>query len=185
MAAERWRQIDTDSYGLLPYDISNMGRVRSRRTKEIRLLKPRLGGKLYLEWNFIQDGKRMRRSTRVSSAVCRAFKRKIEKGEGCVHLDGNYANCAASNLRIRSMSRITKDTWKARPWSRSKKTYLSADAVRLICELYRTGYSQNKIAKATGVDQPRVHRIVHGVSGSRPGGVDIDVDFDVLGDLPT
>lgn len=79
------------------YQVSNQGRIRSRKRGEWRLLKPGHGDGRYCQVGLVKDGKRYWK--RVHQLVAEAFLPNPDHLPQIDHKDGNYLNNYADNLR--------------------------------------------------------------------------------------
>lgn len=92
---ELWK--DIEGYDGI-YQVSNQGRIRSRKRKgEWRLLKPGHGDGRYCQVGLVKDGKRHWK--RVHQLVAEAFLPNPDHLPQIDHKDGNYLNNYADNLR--------------------------------------------------------------------------------------
>lgn len=91
---ELWK--DIEGYDGI-YQVSNQGRIRSRKRGEWRLLKPGHGDGRYCQVGLVKDGKRYWK--RVHQLVAEAFLPNPDHLPQIDHKDGNYLNNYADNLR--------------------------------------------------------------------------------------
>ena len=91
---ELWK--DIDGYEGI-YQVSNQGRIRSRKSGEWRLLKPGHGDGRYCQVGLVKDGKRHWK--RVHQLVAEAFIANPDHLPQIDHKDGNHLNNYADNLR--------------------------------------------------------------------------------------
>jgi len=93
MNAEEWRPVA----GFADYEVSDLGRVRSRsRKRSPRVLACPPGTRGYRKVTLRREGKNFTRHVHV--LVCEAFHGPRPDGQMVRHLDGNQLNNAASNL---------------------------------------------------------------------------------------
>ena len=91
---ELWK--DIEGYDGI-YQVSNQGRIRSRKSGVWRLLKPGHGDGRYCQVGLVKDGKRYWK--RVHQLVAEAFLPNPDHLPQIDHKDGNYLNNYADNLR--------------------------------------------------------------------------------------
>lgn len=91
---ELWK--DIEGYDGI-YQVSNQGRIRSRKRGEWRLLKPGHGDGRYCQVGLVKDGKRHWK--RVHQLVAEAFIANPDHLPQIDHKDGNLLNNYADNLR--------------------------------------------------------------------------------------
>lgn len=85
---EKWKEIEKYPN----YEVSNMGRVRNKETKEI----------LWKSYNVVIINKRFRN---VAVMVLEAFKNVSMKYRTVYYVDDDYSNCALSNLSYKPFKR--------------------------------------------------------------------------------
>ncbi len=166
--SERWRPV-LEWEGL--YEVSNLGRVRSisrwvaaregKRLIEGRILKAQESLGMY--WRVeLTDGERIR-SLHVHRLVALAF--VIGTGDVVRHLDGDGFNNVDSNLAWGSHAdnEADKDRHGRVPRGlQHGRAALTKDQLQAIRELHSRGFSQVKIAKATGTNRGTVGYVVRG-----------------------
>ena len=91
---ELWK--DIEGYDGI-YQVSNQGRIRSRKSGVWRLLKPGHGDGRYCQVGLVKDGKRYWK--RVHQLVAEAFLPNPDHLPQIDHKDGNHLNNYADNLR--------------------------------------------------------------------------------------
>ena len=91
---ELWK--DIDGYEGV-YQVSNQGRIRSRKSGVWRLLKPGHGDGRYCQVGLVKDGRRHWK--RVHQLVAEAFIPNPDHLPQIDHKDGNHLNNYADNLR--------------------------------------------------------------------------------------
>lgn len=103
--AEIWKRI----IGYKGYEVSNMGRVRSSfgRGDEYRMLKQGYGDGRYCQVVLMKDGVPM--TKRVHRLVGETFLPNPENKPQIDHIDGNYLNNNADNLRWATPSENTNN----------------------------------------------------------------------------
>lgn len=89
LPGEKWKQyLDTT------FEISNLGRIKNNKTNNI--LKGKITGKGYVEWNLSISGKK--KSYLAHRLVYQTFKGDIKDGYVINHKDGNKTNNNLDNL---------------------------------------------------------------------------------------
>jgi hypothetical protein len=154
MPEEEWRRIEEAPQ----YAVSDQGRIYSYRRKKVMELPVQTAG--YLQVGLYHEKKRVKRM--VSHLVMRAFDSYVEEfGLGdrrVVHLDGNPANCALSNLSLMSRSELAhhhRDNF-------AKKNKLDMVKAREIRHKSSEGSSLSTLSKEYGVSTSNIHSVIHG-----------------------
>ncbi len=99
MTTEIWKLADAAAgcHGCIPYEVSNLGRVRTLKRKSIKAPVKGKTGRLYIEyWTLANPSTRER--TSVGALVLRAFVGGSPQGRKSLHLDGDFNNCRLENL---------------------------------------------------------------------------------------
>jgi DNA-binding CsgD family transcriptional regulator len=159
---EEWRPTHHPNY-----DVSNLGRVRSRAprggdmkrggsapTEILRLLKPGIASNGY-PTVVIGRGN----THTVHTLVATAFIGPCPSGQEVRHKDDNRANPQADNLEYGTRSQNIQDSIDRGRWNRPRK--LSTEDIEVI-KLLGTDYRQKDIAECFGVSRSMVHYIQRG-----------------------
>ena len=162
--AEEWRSLP----GFAGYEVSNLGRVLSRKGKAPRILvQIRMPiGYLYVN---MRDGDGYAAPRYVHRLVLLAFCGRPQPEQQCRHLDGSRTNNRLSNLRWGTSLENADDRRRhgrivSNP-ARGEDQYnhiLSEGDVREIRDLLKTGLTQVAIGQRYGVKQPTVSAIKTG-----------------------
>lgn len=138
------------------YDVSNLGRVRSRARGKLRILRPGIASNGYPTVSF---GRQLG-SQCVHVLVAHAFLGGCPSGCEVMHKDDNRANPVASNLEYGTRA----DNVTAM-MSRNRGRYvLVPQQVRNIRQLIANGITQRALAKTYGVNRETIGRIIRGKS---------------------
>lgn len=106
MTAEEWRPVPSHP----DYDASDLGRIRSRRRRNVRILKPSpCGGYGYLAVCVRTDRGRGKRTATVHSLVAEAFYGTRPEGLEVRHLNGVATDNRAANLQYDTHSENLRD----------------------------------------------------------------------------
>lgn len=164
---EQWLPID----GFPGYEVSNLGRVRTwrdfrgnpfgRNTPHILKLRRNAKRGNYLAIDLVRDRKYHRKL--IHSLVLNAFVGPKPEGMECRHLDGDPGNAKVSNLAWGTPTQNHADKrchGTSNAGSRNPMAKLTAQDVRSIRELSKTGMSQRLIAKQFGISQPAVSNVL-------------------------
>lgn len=166
---EEWRDIE----GFPGYQVSNLGRVKSLG----RYVGSKGGSKKYLPERILKGtdnsnaimvslcysyGKGQKPSSRVvaiARLVLTAFTRKPNKGEACVHLDGNRSNNHVSNLRWATYAEKESNLrWQSKG-TRTDPIELTATDIALLVKQAKKS-SIARVARKTGINYDTVKHLV-------------------------
>jgi hypothetical protein len=118
---ETWRSVAEAP----DYEVSDLGRVHSRRRGQPKMLRGWLDKKGYRKvFIYGPDGRRIERF--VHALVAEAFHGPRPEGADTRHLDGDKANNAASNLRFGSRSENELDKVRHGAHHNARKTHCPA-----------------------------------------------------------
>jgi len=107
----------------------------------------------------------IRKTFRVHQLVATAFIGPCPTGHEVLHGDGRKAHNAIANLRYGTRSENEADKLRHGTSNRGERhgnAKLSATAINTIFALRAAGKAQKEIAKAVGVLQPAVSRVLSG-----------------------
>ena len=162
---EQWKPIAGYSGD---YEISDRGRILSRKGKKVRLLKQRDNGRGYLHVTLWADGKRQ--DHRIHRLVIEAFIPSKTKGLEAHHRDGNKHHNHASNLAwithkdniIHAIRTGLKRCVRGEKHGRAKLTATQVKEIRCIhAESHPT---QERLAAMFDISESNVRRIIHRAS---------------------
>ena len=159
---ERWQAIE----GFEKYEVSNQGRVKSLKSGEAKILKPKTNKHTgYLMVGFWQDGKN--HTCTVHALVAKAFlgsppgKIGIRTGNFQVnHIDSNRQNNLLENLEWLKKSDNTKHAAEKGQYSKT----LAHEQVAEIKYLLAQNTSVLALAEAYGVNSKAIYQIRDGKS---------------------
>lgn len=159
MVQENWRRVATPGFETL-YEVSDLGRVR--RAKSGHVLKPGAHPKGY--WNYtLANG--VRKNALGHRLVLEAFAGPCPEDHEARHLDGNRKNNQLGNL-IWGTSSENEDDKKGHDTvaygERNGMARLTTGQVQEIIHRCESGETQQSIARAFGIKQPQVSRLVNG-----------------------
>lgn len=156
--SEEWRQ----SLSAPGYEISDLGRVRSIKTK--RLLKPHKTDKGYLRVSVMVL--RRQRHMKVHRLVCEAFWGAAPSPEHEVaHYDGERANNAPDNLRWATREENWADRFRHGTdicGSKHHNAKMTEEHARLALEWKRQGMTYREIGERCGVSKWAIMDIFKG-----------------------
>jgi hypothetical protein len=154
---EEWRGV-ADFPG---YEVSNLGRVRSRKLYGFKILKTPLGIRGYPRVTLRRDGKNF--CKQIHALVCAAFHGAAPTPfHGVAHWDGNKLNPAASNLRWATPAENSADTIRhgnAPRGMRNASHVLKPEHVLKIREMLKNGMTQTEISEIFMVHNGTISRI--------------------------
>ena len=160
--AETWKKIP----GFSRYEISDLGRVRSRIGGKTQVMKRRLGTGGYVRVTMQNDlGKKI--SAPVHILVARTFLGPARK-RIVLHQDGDETNCALSNLKYGTQLDNTKDKRRhgtSQRGSRNSQALLTSSQAKAIYAL-KGEVTQAEAARRFGVARQTVSDIWRGISWS-------------------
>lgn len=142
------------------YEISNMGKIKSKRKNKLMNLVEDSDG--YLIICLHQNKKQFNK--KVHRLIIEAFNGKSELEVN--HKDGNKKNNKLDNLEYCTMMQNQQHAWstglrKAKSGKDSHYAKLTEDQVRHIRELLIMDLSQASIARNFGISQSTVYKIKH------------------------
>jgi hypothetical protein len=144
-----------------PYDVSNHGRVRNRKTGRVR--KPTSDPERGNHHHIVLYGPERRHSVYVHHLVLEAFVGpKPDEAAVCRHLDDDPQNNRSSNLVWGTQQENMLDKQRAGR-ARGGRKNLSPNDVRIVRELAEDGFSQSQIAGRLGVTRVAIGHILRGV----------------------
>jgi hypothetical protein len=151
------------------YDVSNLGRVRSRWGAAPLVLRATRGPNGYVGVNLC-DG-RGRKRISVHTLVAAAFIGPRPHGHEVSHANGDRSDNAAENLCYEShqancLRRAAHGTAFRPKGERHHNAKLDDAKVRAIFELHAAGRLQREIAAEVGVTQSNISRVLSGVQWS-------------------
>jgi hypothetical protein len=155
---ERWRSV----VGFPNYEVSSLGRVRSRRNQTA--LKPGLSGKgqsKYLCVSLSGSGGRPR-TRLIHQLVLEAFAGPRPKDSVARHLDGNRMNCRVENLVWGSRKENMADRrvhGRGNNGERNPRAKLNSAQVLEIRATALTKFSIAQLATKYGVSRTTIHNI--------------------------
>jgi hypothetical protein len=152
-AAERWLP-----YPGSPFEVSDLGRVRSWAWKRCRPIKPSPQTEGYLQVTWRREGKRHTRL--VHRMVLEAFVGPCPPGMECRHLDGDRKGNRLGNLEWGTPVQNCQDTVRHGKGG-NRLTKVQAGAVKL---LLAAGWSQRAVARRYGVSSVAICHIAKGRS---------------------
>lgn len=171
---EIWRRVELEGFADC-YQVSNLGRVRGRKglLRQIVISK-------YFAVALYRKSDRNTRLVYVAKLVAAAFKKNRPANSQIEHKDQNSLNNCASNLKYVTQSENIRRSYKLNPSRiRTNGRKLSEKACDKIMALWERGFTQVRIARACGVSNAAVSRIVN--SGDRQYGKrEVIVDWKVL-----
>jgi hypothetical protein len=151
--AEVWRRIPSFS----DYEASSLGRIRSFRRKNVRIMKPSPSSSGYLVVCLRADRPRGKATLSVHSLVAEAFYGPRPEGLECRHLNGNGTDNRADNLEyathsenLRDKARHGTDAQAAKTHCPKRHRYDEANTYR-----YKTGW---RACRACNRERQRVLR---------------------------
>jgi hypothetical protein len=159
LEGEDWRPVD--GYDGL-YEISNLGRIKSLRSRTPKILVQDIGPRGYLQIKIRKPGSR-RGSQPVHRLVLSAFAGPRPSGMGARHINGKKVDNRIGNLCWGTPVENHSDKVKhgtAQVGDKHHSAKLTAPAVAEIRQLAGAGMSQREIAKMFGVSQPAVGYVV-------------------------
>ena len=155
MTAEEWSPIP----GFDGYEVSNLGRVLSRRRKKAVILTPGIAPNGYERvglWN--NTGKAT--TVSVHRLVASAFVSGQEPGLVVCHNDSDKRNNRADNLR---WDTIQANAWDASRLGANPRQVLNEGQVREIRELYKTGkHTHRSLSSLFGVTHQAIRDLLIG-----------------------
>lgn len=167
---ERWLPIS----GFPGYEVSSLGRVRTwrdfrgnpfgRKTPHILKLRRNKKRGNYLSIDLIRDRKYHRKL--VHSLVLVAFVGPKPEGMECRHLDGDSGNAKLSNLAWGTPTQNHADKrchGTSNAGARNPMAKLTAQDVKSIRELSKSGLSQRLIGNRFGISQAAVSNVISGI----------------------
>lgn len=146
---EEWRPLNCPGYESL-YEVSDLGRLRSARTKRLRKFKHDDNG--YVAVVLCKDGKQ--KNKRLHRLVALTFLANPEKLPEVNHIDHDKENCKATNLEwcVRQYNENQKVTHRKNNGTyRNSMAKLGHDQVKKAFELRSEGLLQREIAERLGV----------------------------------
>ena len=146
-APEYWQDIE----GYFNYSVSNLGRVKSKKSGKI--LKPYKTNRSYLTVGFWSDGKKKRLS--IHRLVAQAFLPNPSSLPEVNHIDGCKTNNNVSNLEWASGSSNVIHAYR----TGLRKTKLSEMQVAEIKNLINQGLTQREIASIYNVSHSTIGEI--------------------------
>jgi len=152
MTTETWKQVPN----FPSYEVSDLGRVRSWKTKKPRYLKPSKSGGCYF---VILCSNGNRYFKRVHRLVLIAFVGLPPEGYECGHRDGNPSNNRISNLRwiTHKENMVDRDIHGTTPkGGKNGNSKLTESEVRLIRNKLSDGLKQETLAKMFNISQPMI-----------------------------
>lgn len=161
---EQWRPVP--GYEQF-YDVSSLGRVRSRHSIPFRILKPYINADGYAVVGLYGRGPHRNGGykRRVHQLVAEAF---LYKSLGAVevrHLDGNPQNNVVTNLKWGSYRDNREDSRKHGTLAVGEKhgrSKLDASDVRQIRSNWNGGSTYTSVARDYGVDPKTIWQIIKG-----------------------
>ncbi|AKF12742.1 HNH endonuclease [Sinorhizobium phage phiM7] len=150
---EIWKPVT----GFELYEVSNHGRIRNLKSNKI--LKTSVRDR-YVRVNLYQNG--TSKTVLVHRLVAEVFLPNHDSFANDVnHIDGNKANNHVSNLEWTTREENIRHSWDTGLRVVIGQKLTTSD-VKEIKELYSSGnYSQKNLAKAYGVHQSNISRIVN------------------------
>lgn len=175
----KWRTVVYCGTKFQNYEVNRRGEIRHKISKKVTYLF--VNKTTGYSCVMLYDTTRQKlRTVRVHTVVATAWKRARRPGEQIAHWDENKGNNANSNLRYTSNSINTARSFALTCRPRQNGPHLSPAAHALIRGLHATGrWSQSAIARATGISNASVSRIVRGHWASI-GVRDLDPDWEML-----
>jgi len=158
MSDEIWKYID----GFPDYEVSNMGRIKSYKNEQERILKPSIDGTGYYNVKLRKNGKMY--TKRVHQLVLKTFVGPCPEGMECCHNGGNHLNNRLENLRWDTHSSNQQDQRKhgtSPVGSKHPNSKLTETDVLEIRERRKNGETQDSIAKDYDVTRPLISYIVN------------------------
>lgn len=157
---EIWKPIE----GFSGYDVSNLGRVRSSKRRNVKILKPDINHEGYYRVTLSKDGKTTRLA--VHRLVAAAFIGDIE-GMCINHLNGDPSDNVASNLEICTHSeneRHKHRVLKSSPQygEHNPASFLNDDVVRAIRKYRSWGFKLKTIGHVFGIREMHAQKICAG-----------------------
>ena len=146
-APEYW----TDIKGYPNYSVSNLGRVRSKKTGKI--LKPYKTNRGYLTVGFWSDGKKKRLS--IHRLVAQAFIQNLNNLPEVNHINGCKADNNVNNLEWSSGSANISHAYQ----TGLRKAKLTNSDKEKILQLIEKGFTQRAIGKLFNVSHSAVGNI--------------------------
>ena len=134
------------------YDVSNLGRVRSRRSGTECILKPSKQ-KYHTVQLYSTDGKKY---YSVHRLVLLAFVGERPDGSVIRHRDGNTSNNALTNLTYGTAHDNSKD----RCLHGNSGQKLNNRKVRIIRALHKLGFTQKRLTEIFGVNKQTMSKII-------------------------
>ena len=158
--SEEWRDVE-DYDG--DYQISNFGRVRSRKSGEWRLMKTTPNQKGYLGVMFSRQGKTKR--FEIHRIVATAFLPNPNNLPVVEHADDNKQNNHVSNLFWSTHSDNTRHAYERNLINNyTIKAKLKESDIKLIRQIYKShdkNFGAKALAKKFGVTRATIENIVH------------------------
>lgn len=149
------------------YAVSSDGRVLSRRRNRELALVPDTPGYLTVKLSLGGCEKRYA----VHRLVCLAFNGEPFEGAQVAHLNGNRRDNRAENLvwatcTENNSHKVLHGTRQS--GTKNGRAKFSDEVIARVHHLHRAGYSEVRIAEATGVSTSHVHRIIAGEARNEP-----------------
>lgn len=160
MSKEIWKKIP----GHRDYEVSNRGRIRSKKRGKALLMRTRIGKDGYTRVT-LQTSENEKVVRRIHVLVARAFLGP-SKGRFVLHGDGNYTNPELSNLSYGTQKQNNQDKYRHGTHgigSRNSQALLSEHEV---LDIYKNpeGWYQQDIADYYGISRQAVSDIQNGVT---------------------
>lgn len=163
---ESWKKIP----GFSRYEVSTLGRVRSKTAGEPKIMKRRLGTGGYVRVTMQSDrGKKI--SAPVHMLVARTFLGPADR-RIVLHKDGDETNCALSNLKYGTQKDNLKDKHRhgtSQRGARNSQALLTSTQAKGIYAL-KGQVTQSEAGRRFGVARQTVSDIWRGVSWSEVTG---------------
>lgn len=169
MTEELWKPvIDPTGRDEFPgYDVSNTGRVRSRRRGRETILRPWIQSKGYECVTLSLGAKGQNRTFLTHNLVLTAFEGPCPMGEEARHKDGNKRNNRIENLCWGTPKQNHADKQRHGTetiGTRNGRAKLTPAEVAVIRECLDRGYSGERLARAFDVTGPTISDIKHRVT---------------------
>ena len=161
MTEEQWRPVPVPGFER-NYDVSNLGRVRSRVYGAFRIRKLGTNG---VYPNVCLKCKGLVKHAYVHRLVLEAFESSPPAGMVAAHLDGNPLNNNLNNLAWTTQAENLSHKHlhgTAAIGEKNPRAKVSEREAALVKHLWSHGYTQSKIAAFVGLSQTQVGRIVRG-----------------------
>ncbi|NJC06549.1 hypothetical protein GGQ97_002342 [Sphingomonas kaistensis] len=161
---EEWRPVPEAAFADL-YEVSNLGRMRSRHSGDWKIKTPGRNPDGYLTVTLYARG--IRRMFTLHRLVCRAFKGEQPNvlHNEVAHLDGKRDNARSDNLKW--VSKVENHSHKRLhgthgAGSKHPKAKLTEDSVRAAIALLAEGHTATAVAVSLGVTRHAIEDIRSG-----------------------